>query len=142
MRILAQDLRLAVLQYAIEGKLSERKATDTSTKTTLVELKAKKESLIKEKKLKHQYKDIVNDDFPFEIPNTWEWVKLNDIGELSRGKSKHRPRNDDILYTNGTVPLIQTGDIASADKYISQYNVCYNNKGVAQSRLWKKGTLS
>lgn len=111
--VLAQELRDAVLQAAMQGKLTGY------TDDELVSL----------------------DEMPFAIPTDWKCVTLSDIGELSRGKSKHRPRNDEILYVDGTIPLIQTGDIASANKYITRYNMCYNKKGLAQSKLWEKGTL-
>jgi hypothetical protein len=56
-------------------------------------------------------------------------------------KSKHRPRNDPDLYRDGFVPLVQTGDVARANGVITTYTALYNKKGLAQSRLWHKGTL-
>jgi predicted GIY-YIG superfamily endonuclease len=68
------------------------------------------------------------------------WASLSHIGELNRGKSKHRPRNDPKLY-NGDYPFVQTGDIRYANKFISNYSQTYNEIGLKQSRLWPKGTL-
>ncbi|MFV9711179.1 MULTISPECIES: restriction endonuclease subunit S [unclassified Pantoea] len=70
----------------------------------------------------------------------WNTKKLRDLGELNRGKSKHRPRNDPILL-GGPYPLIQTGDIARADNYIVNYKSTYSAFGLKQSKLWPKGTL-
>jgi len=139
--VLAEDLRLSVLQSAIEGKLTEQLFTDTPVNNTLVELKQIKDDLISAKTIKPTKPCVNEDEPPFSIPDNWAWVKLTDIGELSRGKSKHRPRNDAMLYVDGTIPLIQTGDVASADKHITKFSTCYNEVGLAQSRLWKKGTL-
>lgn len=50
------------------------------------------------------------------------------------------PRRD-ILYDGGNIPLIQTGDVARANGVITQCSSFYNETGLAQSRLWKKGTL-
>ncbi|WJQ01842.1 restriction endonuclease subunit S [Geobacillus stearothermophilus] len=70
----------------------------------------------------------------------WREVTLKEIGELARGKSKHRPRYDPILY-GGKYPFIQTRDIKNANRTITKYEQTYNEVGLAQSRLWPKGTL-
>ena len=59
---------------------------------------------------------------------------------VSRGKSKHRPRNDPKLF-GGKYPFIQTADVKNADYYITKYSDTYNESGLAQSKLWDKGTL-
>lgn len=70
----------------------------------------------------------------------WQPKKLNELGYLGRGKSKHRPRNDPILY-GGQYPFIQTGDVKAANLYISDYSQTYNETGLAQSKLWEPETL-
>jgi len=67
-------------------------------------------------------------------------VKLDDLGKIGRGKSKHRPRDDKSLY-GGAFPFIQTGDVKAANFYLTEYTQTYNENGLAQSKLWKKGTL-
>ena len=59
---------------------------------------------------------------------------------FGRGKSKHRPRNDPKLY-GGDIPFIQTGDISNAQHEITVYRQTYSEDGLAQSRLWPKGTV-
>lgn len=59
---------------------------------------------------------------------------------MQRGKSKHRPRDDEKLY-GGEYPFIQTGDIKKAHLYINEYEKTYSTYGLSQSKLWKKGTL-
>ena len=72
----------------------------------------------------------------------WEvqTYKLDQLGTVSRGKSRHRPRNEQSLY-GGKYPFIQTGDVKSANFYITKYSQTYNEKGLSQSKLWDKGTL-
>lgn len=70
----------------------------------------------------------------------WQTLKLNDLGSIDRGRSRHRPRNDPSLY-GGEYPFIQTGDVKSANFYITNYSQTYNEKGLAQSRLWEPNTL-
>ena len=65
---------------------------------------------------------------------------LPELGEFGRGVSKHRPRNDPKLL-GGKYPLIQTGDVASADLYITSYTGTYSDLGLAQSKMWDEGTL-
>ena len=63
------------------------------------------------------------------------------MGDLGRGKSKHRPRNDAKLFENGKYPFIQTGDVKAAKRYITEYSKMYGEFGLQQSKLWPKGTL-
>ena len=70
----------------------------------------------------------------------WKKVSLSEMGIVSRGKSKHRPRNDARLY-GGRYPFIQTGDIGAAGLYVTDYSQTYNEEGLAQSKLWEKNTL-
>lgn len=70
----------------------------------------------------------------------WRPTKLDELGHVGRGKSKHRPRNDAILY-GGRYPFFQTGDIKAANFYLTEYSQTYSEKGLAQSKLWKPGTL-
>ncbi|MBI2744483.1 MAG: restriction endonuclease subunit S [Burkholderiales bacterium] len=66
--------------------------------------------------------------------------RLDEVGTISRGKSKHRPRNDPILY-GGPHPFIQTGDVKHANFYVDSYSQTYSDKGLAQSKIWPAGTL-
>lgn len=72
----------------------------------------------------------------------WATLPLNKLGEFKRGKSKHRPRNDESLFVDGKYPLIQTGEIKAANLYVTSHNAAYNDVGLRQSKLWDKGTLA
>jgi type I restriction enzyme S subunit len=70
----------------------------------------------------------------------WELKSLDEIGFIGRGKSRHRPRNAEHLY-GGEYPFVQTGDIKAAGFKIYDFSQTYNEAGLAQSKLWKEGTL-
>ena len=72
---------------------------------------------------------------------TWEITSLSELGTFSRGKSKHRPRNDARLFEGGKYPLVQTGDVKAANLYITKNDSYYNDFGLKQSKLWPAGTL-
>ena len=71
----------------------------------------------------------------------WEITSLSELGTFSRGKSKHRPRNDVKLFEGGKYPLVQTGDVKAANLYITKNDSYYNDFGLKQSKLWPAGTL-
>jgi type I restriction enzyme, S subunit len=66
--------------------------------------------------------------------------RLDQLGSVTRGKSRHRPRNDPALY-GGRWPFFQTGDVKAAELYLHSHSQTYNDVGLAQSRLWPAGTL-
>jgi type I restriction enzyme S subunit len=74
-----------------------------------------------------------------ELPTKWLYDYLANAGELGRGKSKHRPRNDKNLF-GGEYPFFQTGDV-KGQKVLKNFSQTYNSVGLKQSKLWKKGTL-
>ena len=67
-------------------------------------------------------------------------AKLGDLGEVNRGRSRHRPRYAEHLY-GGPYPFIQTGDIRTSGGRISSHTQTYSEAGLAQSRLWPAGTM-
>lgn len=72
----------------------------------------------------------------FHLPE----ATLPELGKLGRGVSKYRPRNAPELL-GGPYPLIQTGEVAAADLYITSYENTYSELGFRQSKMWDKGTL-
>lgn len=88
--------------------------------------------------VKSQFIEMFGD--PVTNSKGWKKKKLNELGELSRGKSKHRPRNAPELL-GGPYPLVQTGDIANAGIYLKEYTQTYSELGLKQSKMWDKGTL-
>ena len=70
----------------------------------------------------------------------WREYKLDEVGILQRGRSRHRPRYAFHVY-GGKYPFIQTGEIREARKFIRKYEQTYSDAGLAQSKLWSQGTL-
>jgi type I restriction enzyme S subunit len=71
----------------------------------------------------------------------WQDKTLEQISTtFGRGKSRHRPRNEPKLY-GGKFPFIQTGDIRNSGHFITEYSQTYSDLGLAQSKLWPKGTI-
>lgn len=128
-------MRELILDLAVRGKLVSQDPNDKSANTLLLAVANGDggDSTLS--------KTDDGDEKPFELPVGWVWAKFSQLGELGRGKSKHRPRNDPSLYNNGKYPLVQTGDVARSNGKISTHTGLYNENGLAQSKMWPKGTL-
>lgn len=70
----------------------------------------------------------------------WQLFALSELGVLSRGRSKHRPRNDPRLFGE-TYPFIQTGEVANSSGRIKTATKFYSEYGLSQSKLFPQGTL-
>lgn len=77
---------------------------------------------------------------PVRNEKGWNKKPLEQLGNLDRGVSKHRPRNAPELL-GGRYPLIQTGEVSNAGTYITTYTQTYSELGFSQSKLWPAGTL-
>lgn len=77
----AQDLKNSILQLAVQGKLVEQRAEEGTARELIEQIKLEREQLIKDKKNKKSkpLPEITEDEIPFEIPESWEWVRLNGI---------------------------------------------------------------
>ena len=75
------------------------------------------------------------------VASEWREVKLGELGEVNRGRSRHRPRNAPELY-GGPYPFVQTGDIKASGGRITSHTQTYNEVGLAQSRLWPSNTMA
>lgn len=71
---------------------------------------------------------------------SWEPKGLDELGSVSRGRSRHRPRDAAHLY-GGPHPFVQTGNVKHAGLYLTEYTQTYSEEGLAQSRMWPAGTL-
>jgi type I restriction enzyme S subunit len=145
--------RAAVLKAAVEGRLVPTEASLARAEkreyerrrrweeAELARLKAAGKAP-KDDKWKAKYEEPAAPDrstLP-DLPQGWCWATLPQLGELNRGKSKHRPRNDPRLL-GGNYPFVQTGDIRKADTWLRTFDDTYSDFGLAQSRLWPAGTL-
>ncbi len=81
------DMQKAILGQAIQGKLVEQRAEEGTGQELYKAIQEEKEKLIEEGKLKKQkaLPQITEDEIPFEIPDTWKWVRLGEIISIESG---------------------------------------------------------
>ena len=83
------DMKKSLLQYAIEGKLVPQRKEEGTAKDLLAKIRAEKAQLIKEKKIKKTkpLPEITDEEKPFDIPESWEWVRIGELFSLQAGKN-------------------------------------------------------
>ena len=152
-KIYAKQLRQNILQEAIEGKLTadwrkqhpvQKGNPDYDAGALFDKIQAEKKLSKSKVRSSNNIQEKIDDDFVLDIPQNWLFVNLSELGDLERGKSKHRPRNDVRLFSNGKYPFVQTGDVSQSKYYgyeIQPASKFYNDFGLAQSKMWKAGTL-
>lgn len=106
----AQDLKNSILQLAVQGKLVEQRAEEGTARELLEQIKLEKDQLIKDKKIKKSkpLPEITEEEIPFEIPESWEWVRLVDIVEFRMGKTP--PRGEE-RYWKGNYRWVSISDM-------------------------------
>ena len=162
----AQQLKNSILQMAVQGKLVPQDPNDEPASVLLERIRAEKEQLIKEKKIKKEknpsvifrgadnlpYEKVgknepvcIVDEVPFEIPDSWEWVRLGTILHKLTDGTHSRPQ-----YVDSGIPFVSVKDISSGKldfsncKYITEqehrelYNRC--NPEYGDILLSKVGT--
>lgn len=124
------DMKKSLLQYAIEGKLVPQRKEEGTAKDLLAEIRAEKARLVKEKKIKKSkpLPEITDDEKPFDIPDSWEWVRLDEVIDVRDGTHDTPP-----YYPTG-IPLITSKNISNGKleftnvKYISKQDADNINK--------------
>ena len=135
------NIKKSVLQYAIEGKLTEQNKNDEPAEKLLKRIKEEKEKLIKEGRIKKEkttseiykkdgsyyervldgkniVKDVcIDDELPFDIPDSWVWVRLGNICKLIDGEKRINEKHIimDAKFLRGKVD----GTFANSGKYVS-----------------------
>ena len=132
----ADQLRASILQLAIQGKLVEQRPKEGSAKELLEQIKQEKQNLIAQGKIKKEkpLAPITNEEKPFEIPNSWEWVRLGQLCDIARGGSP-RPIKDYLTTSDDGVNWIKIGDTEKNKKYISNTNEKIKKSGISKSRM-------
>lgn len=125
----AQQLKNAILQEAIEGRLVPQDPNDEPASILLEKIRKEKERLVKEGKLKKkdlEVKPISEDEIPFEIPKGWIWVRWGELGEYKKGpfgssltKSMFVSKSDEAIKVYEQKNAIQK-DFSLGDYYISK----------------------
>ena len=126
------------MKIPVRAMEEQLKIVEKLSKVIGIKEKRKQELKYLDELIKARFVEMFGDPVSnsYGLPET----TLPELGEFGRGVSKHRPRNDPKLL-GGKYPLIQTGDIANADLFISSYANTYSEIGLKQSKMWSKGTL-
>ena len=126
--------------FLIPMRTAEEQKTVVATMNKVSELIAlRKKQLAKlDQLVKSRFIELFGD--PVNNSKNLPELTLPELGEFGRGVSKHRPRNDPKLL-GGKYPLIQTGEIANSELYITSYENTYSELGLKQSKMWQTGTL-
>ena len=159
------NIKKSVLQYAIEGKLTEQNKNDEPAEKLLKRIKEEKEKLIKEGRIKKEkttseiykkdgsyyervldgkniVKDVcIDDELPFDIPDSWVWVRFNNIVSYSMGKTP--PRKENEYWDNATFPWVSIADlIPDSILYETKEKVNkYSAEKIFKNRISAAGTL-
>lgn len=139
----AQQLKNAILQEAIEGRLVPQDPNDEPASALLARIRQEKEQLVKEGKLKKKdlvVKPISEDEIPFDIPETWEWVRLKDLVILiTKGSS---PSWQGVKYVDNGILFITSENVREGYLELSSPKFLEDKFNDIQSRsILKKGDL-
>jgi len=137
----AQQLRNSILQEAIEGRLVPQDPNDEPASVLLERIREEKRRLVKEGKLKK--KDLIEtpiteEEIPFEIPESWEWVRLGDVSEIARGGSP-RPIKEYLTDAPNGLNWIKIGDTDKGGKYINSCKEKIKPEGLKKTRMVHPG---
>ena len=136
-----KQLRQKILDLAIRGKLVPQDPNDEPASVLLARVKAEKERLIANGKIKRSKKTSTTTDmphYPFELPDGWCWLQLDEVADIARGGSP-RPISQFITDDPYGVNWIKIGDTEKDGKYINSCAQKIIKEGVKRSRVVKKG---
>ena len=117
---LPEKLRRSVLQQAVEGKLVPQIAEEGTAAELLKEIEKERAGLVKAGKIKKAkpLPEISEDEIPFEIPESWAWVRLAQLGEIIGGGTPDSSNRN--YWTDGTIPWLTPADMKYIGKYVSR----------------------
>jgi len=137
---LADNLRRAVLQAAIEGKLNDRTSEDARDLLTAIQTEKTAQQKTGKLKKNKPLAAISEEEIPFAIPENWVWVRLGDIFNISRGGSP-RPIQQFLTDDENGINWIKIGDTDIGGKYIRQTKEKIIRDGMNKSRFIKADSL-
>lgn len=140
---LADKMRKAVLQAAIEGKLTEQHPpTDGYARDLLADIESEKQRLIKAGEIKRQksLSDITEEEQPFDIPDNWEWVKFGSIVHFNMGKT---PPRSNLSYWGKDLPWVSIADMTNSSLITSTKEKVSLKAidDIFKNRIVKSGTM-
>ena len=136
------DMRKSVLQYAMQGKLVEQRPEEGTGEELYQRIQVEKAKLIKEGKMRKErpLPEIIDEDIPFDIPESWKWVRFGDVVDFRLGKTP--PRTDAKSWGNdyrwiSISDMVSGGYVTKTKEGISKYG--FDN--VFGSTISPRGTL-
>lgn len=139
---LVKQLRQSFLREAMQGQLVPQDPNDEPAAELLEKIKAEKERLIKEKKIKKSkpLPPINEEVIPFQIPENWLWCRLGELASIVRGGSP-RPAGDPRYY-GGNIPFLKVGDLTGYEgKFCETHTYTIKEKGLYKTRFVEANTL-
>ena len=132
------DMQKSILQMAIQGKLVEQRPEEGTGEELYLRIQAEKQALIKAGKIKKEkpLPEITEDEIPFEIPESWKWVRLCTIGNTQTGNTPSKAHPE---YQGHDIPFITPGDIMNGNIYYDNQALSLLGKEVA--RVADSGTI-
>ena len=119
-----EDMKKSLLQYAIQGKLVEQRPEEGTAEELFAQIQEEKQRLIAEKKIKKEkpLPEITDDEKPFDIPDSWKWVRLRDIcSKITDGTHRSPPNLEIGAYKYITAKNIKDSGIDLTNiSYVSQ----------------------
>lgn len=135
-----QELKNSILQLAIQGKLVEQRPEEGTAEELYKQIQAEKQALIKDGKIKKEkpLPEITEEEVPFDIPDSWMWVRFGDIATVEAGGTPDRSNSN---YWNGDIPWVKIGDIHS--QYVNSTSETITKEGLNNSsaKIFRAGTL-
>ena len=111
----AQKLKKSILQLAVQGKLVPQNSNDEPALKVIKRIEKYRSDAVNEGKLsidkKHTADKITEDDIPYDIPLSWEWVRFADIVAFNSGKTP--ARQDTTCWSNGIIPWVSIADMVA-----------------------------
>ena len=114
-----EDMQKSILQQAIQGKLVEQRPEEGTGEELYQQIQAEKQALIKSKKIKKDkpLPEVTDDEKPFEIPESWKWVKFGEVITLLSGTDfkpdEYNEQGIGIPYITGASSLSENGVIVN-----------------------------
>lgn len=120
------DMKAAVLQAAMQGKLTEQLESDSNVFEYMRNVISLKNELIKKKEIKKdKTADSIDNEIPFDIPDNWSWVKFGNIATLRPGKTPPRAepiwwgKTDEIPWVS-IADMVSDGTVTKTKEFISK----------------------
>ncbi|TGC09448.1 restriction endonuclease subunit S [Methanolobus halotolerans] len=127
-----QKLREMILQMAIQGKLVPQNPEDEPAQILLKRIKAEKERLVDKKQIRKTkaLPPVKINKFLFDIPETWEWVRLGEIGDWGAGATPNRKKSE---YYDGSINWFKSGELNN--RYITESDEQINELALKECSL-------